>query len=79
MQSTQAGEFTTVIQTLEASAKQIRIEADRVGAMKPFQTLDRAAILTSLRSLATRIESYATYLEDCRILAEADEVTPSPF
>lgn len=79
MHSTQAGEFTTVIQTLEAAAKQIRIEADRVGTVQPFQTLDRAAILTSLRSLAARIESYATYLEDCRILAEADEVTPSPF
>lgn len=75
----EAHSLTSVIDTLDEAARMLREKAARFEQSDNLTHADRRAVLASLNALSTRIESYGTYLEDCRIMLESEQVTPSTF
>lgn len=72
-------DLESVIRTLEDAAAKLRLKGSHFEQSDNLTHADRRAILASLNALSTRIESYGTYLEDCRIMLESEQVTPSTF
>lgn len=79
MQSDPKAHLETTIRKLNEAAELLRAQAATVRDESNLSEADRAAVHASLRSLSTRLESYSTYLEDCRIMLDQEAAEAAPF